>query len=83
MPSASASVLCVTGHKEDLLARTAAIELAADFKCRVNVTVGLHIDGATAEDVRLLNENYCASLDEVKTYIGSVFYPTHEGDSNV
>jgi len=69
MPSASASVLCVTGHKEDQLARAAALELATLFACRVNVTVGLHVDGATAEDIRLLDENYGAVLSEVKRRI--------------
>lgn len=69
MPSASASVLCVTGHKEDQLARAAALELATLFGCRVNVTVGLHVDGATADDIRLLDENYGAVLSEVKRRI--------------
>jgi len=65
-PSASASVLCVTGHKEDELARSAALELATLFACRVTVTAGLHIDDATAEDITLLDENYGAVLFEVK-----------------
>lgn len=69
MPSASASVLCVTGHKEDLLARTAALELATMFSAIVNVSVGLHVDGATADDIRKLDENYCAVLTEVKRRI--------------
>jgi len=68
-PSASASVLCVTGHKEDQLARVAALELATLLGCRVNVTAGLHVDGATAEDIRLLDENYGAVLSEVKRRI--------------
>lgn len=67
--SASASVLCVTGHKEDELARAAALQLATRFGCRVNVTVGLHIDGATPADIRLLDENYAAVLAEVKRQI--------------
>jgi hypothetical protein len=35
----------------------------------VNVTVGLHVDGATADDIRLLDENYGAVLSEVKRRI--------------
>lgn len=69
MPSASASVVCVTGHKEDLLARAAALELATLFSSVVTVSVGLHVDGATAEDIRLLDDNYGAVLTEVKRRI--------------
>jgi len=69
MPSASASVLCVTGHKEDQLARAAALELATLLGCCANVTVGLHIDGAQAQDICLLDENYSAVLTEVKRQV--------------
>lgn len=69
LPSASASVLCVTGHKEDELVRASALELATLFGCRVNVTGGLHINGATAEDIHTLDENYAAVLSEVKRVI--------------
>jgi len=69
MPSASASVMCVTGHKEDQLARTAALEIATLYGCRVNVTVGLHVDDATTEDFRMLETNYQAVLTEVKQRI--------------
>lgn len=66
VPSASASVLCVTGHKDDELAREAALGLATLCGTRVNVAVGLHIDAATAEDIRLLEENFGAVLSEVE-----------------
>ncbi|MBK5210917.1 MAG: hypothetical protein JJE36_01110 [Coriobacteriia bacterium] len=78
-PSASASVLCVTGHKEDGLARAAALELATEFGCRVNVAAGLHVDGATADDIRLLNENYIAVLADVKRRIASEMGEPSEG----
>jgi hypothetical protein len=79
-PSASASVLCVTGHKEDELARAAALELATRFRCRVNVAAGLHVDDASAEDIRLLNENYLAVLAEVTRRISIVFDSVPEGE---
>lgn len=65
-PSASASVLCVTAHKEDELARNAALELATAVGCRVNVTVGLHVNSATGEQIRQLAANYATVLAEVK-----------------
>jgi len=52
--SASASVLCVTGHKEDELARGVALRLAATLACTVTVVAGLHIDGATDDDIARL-----------------------------
>lgn len=64
--SASASVLCVTGHKEDQLARDAALRLSSAFQCIVVVTVGLHVDDASAEEIRRLSDNYQAALDEVQ-----------------
>ena len=61
--SASASVLCVTGHKEDELARAAALRFAVRLGCRVLVSAGLHIDGAMASDIALLLGNCHAALD--------------------
>lgn len=81
--SASASVLCVTGHKEDLLARSAALELATDFGCRINVTVGLHVDLASDADIRLLDANYREVLTEVKQRISLMRDSTREGDLDV
>lgn len=67
--SASASVICAVGHKEDLLARQAALDLASEFNCRVNVTVGLHIDHATAADINELEINYKEVLKEIQQII--------------
>lgn len=78
-PSASVSVLCVTGHKEDELVRAAALELSAEFGCRVNVAAGLHVDNASAEDIRSLSENYIAVLAEVKRRISSEMGELPEG----
>jgi hypothetical protein len=63
------SLLCVTGHKEDELARAAAHELATEFACRVNVTVGLHVDHATSDDIALLFENCSVTLAEAKRWL--------------
>lgn len=55
--SASASVLCVTGHKEDELARNAALQIATALNCTVTVIAGIHIDDAKPEDLRNLLDN--------------------------
>ena len=61
--SASASVLCVTGHKEDELAREAALRFAARVGGRVLVSAGIHIDQAEERDILLLMDNCRAALD--------------------
>lgn len=67
--SASASVICVTGHKEDQLARTAALRLSAKFSCVVNVTVGLHIDQAADGEINRLVSNFHDCLASVETLL--------------
>lgn len=64
--SASVSVLCVVGHKEDEIARQAALELAASSGCNVNVAVGMHIDQATQADIQVLFENFQKVLSKIK-----------------
>ncbi|SHE31996.1 hypothetical protein [Vibrio gazogenes] len=44
--SASTSVLCVLGHKEDLLAHRTAQVIASALNCVVSVSCGIHIDQA-------------------------------------
>ena len=61
--SASASVLCVTGHKEDELAREAALRFASHFGGRVLVSAGMHIDEAKDRDILLLMDNCRAALE--------------------
>lgn len=63
--SASTSVLCVTGHKEDEFARRAAEQLAAMFNCIVNVNVGVHIECATSEELKRLAVNLEELLSKV------------------
>ncbi|MDW6094568.1 hypothetical protein [Vibrio rhizosphaerae] len=47
--SASTSVLCVMGHKEDLLAHHIAQMIASALNCVVSVSCGIHIDQATPD----------------------------------
>jgi hypothetical protein len=68
-PSASASVLCVTGHKEDELARAIGLELATEFGCKVSVSAGLHVDNATPDDITLLQHNSAHIVSELKGFL--------------
>ena len=49
--SATASVLAGVGHKEDLLARKVALDMAAALGVTVSVSCGVHLDDATAEEI--------------------------------
>lgn len=63
--SSSASVLCLTGHKEDMLARSAALELSKLLGHTVTVTVGLHIDDASADAIMMLENNFQELLRQI------------------
>jgi len=67
--SASASVLCVTGHKEDQLARDTALELAIVSESVATVTVGLHIDQANVSDLEKLLENFNQAVSKIVALI--------------
>lgn len=50
--SASASVICLVGHKEDELAKATAEILAAALKTQVVVTAGIHWDNLAQEAIQ-------------------------------
>lgn len=63
--SASSSVLTVTGHRDDALAKPLA-ELVASRLGQVAVlVVGLHVDDATPEDISRLTENARQALERL------------------
>lgn len=64
--SATASVFCYPGHKEDDLAKHAAERLAAAFNTRVVVTAGIHWDNLSEEGIRKVVENCGVLLDLVE-----------------
>lgn len=64
--SATASVLCLTGHKEDLWARSAALEIAASCQATTVVSVGIHIDNATSGDLENFTKNFQQLLADIK-----------------
>ncbi|MFH1059796.1 MAG: hypothetical protein V1797_14110 [Pseudomonadota bacterium] len=55
--SATASVFCYPGHKEDGLAKTLAEALAAALNTRVVVTAGAHWDGLDAAGIAQVEAN--------------------------
>ena len=63
--SASVSVICIPGHKEDELVQSTAKRLSTLWGCHVTVTAGLHIDRATMCDIELLNTNTETLINEL------------------
>jgi hypothetical protein len=77
--SSSASVICVSGHKEDQLAREAAVELAAAYNCVVAVSIGMHVDNATIEDISQLSDNFEVLLSSIKHALNHPGVPRQVG----
>jgi hypothetical protein len=63
--SASASVICLVGHKEDELVKAAAEILAAAFNTRVVVTAGIHWDNLAPDAIQLIIQNSEILLDMI------------------
>jgi len=63
--SASVSVICVPGHKEDALAQSVAKRLSSLWGCHVTVVAGIHIDSATEKDLEQLNANVESLIEEL------------------
>lgn len=55
--SSSASVVSVTGHKEDLLSRDIALKVSREFNCNVSVIAGIHLKDATNIEIDQLIKN--------------------------
>ncbi len=71
--SASVSVICIPGHKEDELVQTTAKRLSTAWGCHVTVTAGLHIDRASLSDIKTLNLN-------VETLISDLIEKTQKNE---
>lgn len=63
--SASASVLCVTGHKEDELVRKISLQIASALNCVVTVIAGIHIDAANATDLSTMMDNCTKTISNL------------------
>jgi hypothetical protein len=63
--SATASVICYVGHKEDDLAKHAAEKLAASFNTRVVVTAGIHWDNLSEKGIQKVIRHSRLLLDLV------------------
>ncbi|MGM9583866.1 MAG: hypothetical protein ACI3WU_09125 [Phascolarctobacterium sp.] len=67
--SASCSVMCMLGHKDDAIAREAALKIASVTKTRTVVTVGLHVDSITSEQIDALTTNFWQVVQACLEYL--------------
>ncbi len=63
--SASASVLCYVGHKEDLLAREIALAVASRVNAAAVVTAGIHWDNLDQDGIDQVVRNSRLLLDSI------------------
>ena len=63
--TASTSVICVQGHREDELCYKAAKYLATALECTVTVTVGIHVNHIKEEEFQILLNNVDILLDNI------------------
>lgn len=70
--TASTSVICVQGHREDELAYRAAKYLATALDCTVTVTIGIHIDDITQNEFSEIQHNVNKLLDNINKEIGKL-----------
>lgn len=61
----SASVITVPGHKEDEIARSAALRLARALQCTVVLTAGIHIDNADPQEIAALVADFDALIEHL------------------
>lgn len=64
--SATTNVICIEGHKEDEYAYSAAKTLSTELNCVVTVCVGIHVDNANEEDLKILTDNFNLIIEKLK-----------------
>ncbi|MBP3729839.1 MAG: hypothetical protein J6I40_00030 [Mailhella sp.] len=62
---AYASVLSAPGHRDDIAAHQMALRLCKILGCTVCMTVGMHIDNASSEDIDILLGNADAAMEKL------------------
>ncbi len=66
--TSTASVICVQGHMDDVLARRGALHLAATLNTTVTVAIGIHLDDASKEDIYTLSHNFDELIERVNQW---------------
>lgn len=72
--SATVSTICVYGHRDDQLAMVCAKKISSKFQCTVTVSVGIHIDDAASEEIKLLGQNCMDCVEKLLCRSASELY---------
>lgn len=56
--SATVSTITCFGHRDDELSRHAAKRIATALKCTACVSLGVHVDSASEEEIQQIRDNY-------------------------
>jgi gallate decarboxylase subunit D len=67
--SATASVLCLLGHKEDVIVKSVSERLAAVAHHPVVVTAGMHWDNMQESDLGLILRNLETLMEMIESYL--------------
>jgi hypothetical protein len=57
LQSATASVFCYLGHKDDIIAKEAAEKISSELNTNVTVTVGIHFNDINEAGIKAVIEN--------------------------
>jgi hypothetical protein len=68
--SATVNVLSVLDHKDAIIAQDLAGKLADRFRCQVSMTVGIHIDNASQEEIKILFKNAANVCKTLRKLLG-------------
>ena len=62
--SATVSTVSVFSHRDDQIAAIIAKKISSQCKCTVTASVGVHLDNATSEDIKILQNSciHCCDL---------------------
>ena len=71
--SATASVICFLGHKEDELAKSASEILASALNTNVVVTAGIHWDNISEDGIRKIIRNVEILVDLILDKVASLY----------
>ncbi len=82
--SASASVFCFVGHKEDDLAKAVSVKLASALNTPVVVTAGIHWDNLDAEGIqRVINNCNILTLNILEKILTEFSFPVKNDDNHI
>ena len=76
--SASANIICLSGHREDEVARAASLKLCRDLNCTVTVVAGMHWYEIDGEGIEHVVANVEELIEKLRTVLSEGLSPEDE-----